>query len=215
MRTSDERGGDAVRVLVVGEDALVRRGLGALLEAPGGLAVLGDAAPGPELEARLEALAPEVIVWDAPPEAAAGEPASLPESLAVPVLALVRDAGQAEEALAAGARGVLPRDADAEMIAAAVRALRRGLVVLDEALARPLLQPPAPEGEAPPEALTQRELEVLRLLAEGLSNRQVAERLAVSEHTAKFHVASILAKLGAQTRTEAVVRAARLGLVYL
>lgn len=206
---------DAPRVLVVGEDALARRGLCSLLEAHGAVAVLGDAAPGAELEARLEALAPDVLVWDVPDGGPGGaELAAATEPVAVPVLALVRGPAQAEEALAAGARAVLPRDADAETLAVAALALRQRLVVLDEALALPLLQG-LPRQATEPEALTQREREVLRLVAEGLSNRQIAERLAISEHTAKFHVASILAKLGAQTRTEAVVRAARLGLVYL
>jgi two-component system, NarL family, nitrate/nitrite response regulator NarL len=212
----EQRATDAPRVLVVGQDALARRGLSALLDAHGALAVLGDAAPGAELEARLERLAPDVLVWDVPAGApAAAELAAALEPLAVPVLALVGGPAQAEEALAAGARAVLARDADAETIAVAALALRQRLVTLDEALARTLL-PFAPAGAAePPEALTPREGEVLRLIAEGLSNRAIAERLAISEHTAKFHVASILAKLGAQTRTEAVVRAARLGLVYL
>jgi DNA-binding NarL/FixJ family response regulator len=97
----------------------------------------------------------------------------------------------------------------------------RGLVVLDEGIAAPLLRPqgggaasPA-EPDAPVEPLTPREVEVLQLLAEGLSNKLLGSRLGISEHTAKFHVNAILGKLGAQGRTDAVVRAARMGLILL
>jgi DNA-binding NarL/FixJ family response regulator len=87
-----------------------------------------------------------------------------------------------------------------------------GLAVLDAAAAGELLRP-APA--APSEGLTPRELEVLALLAEGLSNKAIAGRLGISDHTAKFHVNAILGKLGAENRSEAIVRAARLGLVVL
>jgi len=89
----------------------------------------------------------------------------------------------------------------------------RGLVVVDEALAEPWRRRGA--GPAAVEALTPREREVLDLLAEGLSNRRIGERLGIGERTAKFHVNAILAKLGAETRTEAVVIAVRLGLITL
>ena len=99
-------------------------------------------------------------------------------------------------------------------LAAALRALGSDLLVFDDALLPPLLRPrSAPQTQ--PEPLTPREIEVVQLLAQGLSNRRIAERLGISEHTAKFHVNSIVGKLGAQTRTDAAVRAARLGLVLL
>ncbi len=119
--------------------------------------------------------------------------------------------------------GILPRDAAPEEIVAAVDAAAHGLVVLDRELAREL----APQTAAPPPAgaatpvdtrggpLTARELEVLQLLAEGLPNKIIAAQLKVSEHTAKFHVASIMTKLGAASRTEAVTLAARRGLLLL
>jgi DNA-binding NarL/FixJ family response regulator len=104
---------------------------------------------------------------------------------------------------------------DAAKLAQALRAASQGLYVLHEDFAS-LLTPLRPaRDDAPPESFTPRELEVLQLLATGLSNRGIAERLAISEHTAKFHVNSILSKLGAHGRTEAVVRAARLGLIAL
>jgi DNA-binding NarL/FixJ family response regulator len=119
--------------------------------------------------------------------------------------------------------GILPRDAVPEDIIATLDAVGRGLVVLDRELARALAVPAvetAPSAAAAPAEghegpLTARELEVLQLLAEGLPNKIIAVRLKVSEHTAKFHVASIMTKLGAASRTEAVTLAARRGLLLL
>jgi DNA-binding NarL/FixJ family response regulator len=98
---------------------------------------------------------------------------------------------------------------------AALQAAAQGLAVLDPAFASEVLPARERMGEAPIEELTPRELEVLQLLAEGLSNRAVARQLDISEHTVKFHVNAILGKLGAQSRTEAVVRATRLGMILL
>lgn len=131
----------------------------------------------------------------------------------VPVLALVAS-GRALEALAAGASGVLARDAAPEAIAAAVHAVREGLAVFDRSFVAALV----PEASSAPEQkdqLTPREHEVLAHLADGLSNKEIAVQLEISEHTAKFHVNSILQKMGAQKRVEAVVRAARLGIIEL
>lgn len=140
-----------------------------------------------------------------------------------PVLALVA-AGQAAEALKAGARGALPRTSKASAIAAAIAALHEGLIVVDRASLEAVTASPgraanaAPSTPAPAQAndvLTRREAEVLVHLAEGLSNKQIAAKLGISEHTAKFHVNSILQKMNAQKRVEAVVRAARLGLIHI
>lgn len=117
--------------------------------------------------------------------------------------------------------GALRRDATPEEIAAALGAVAGGLITLDRRFAPQLLQPtmplaPAPEQlTGPEEPLTARELEVLQLLAEGLPNKIIATRLHITEHTAKFHVSSILMKLGAASRTEAVTTAARRGLLML
>jgi len=86
---------------------------------------------------------------------------------------------------------------------------------VDEALAEAALRPPLPTPPSLVEPLTPREMEVLQLVAAGLTNRRIGERLGISEHTAKFHVNAILGKLGAQSRGEAVAQAARLGLVLL
>lgn len=138
----------------------------------------------------------------------------------VPVLALVAQ-DETITAIAAGASGALHRDSPPSAISAALLALTEGLAVFDRSFVA-LLMPKdrAPEAlaeapVAPAETLTAREREVLGLLAEGLSNKEIATALHISEHTAKFHVNSILQKLSAQKRVEAVVRAARLGLISL
>ncbi len=130
----------------------------------------------------------------------------------VPVVALVASEEQAAEALAAGARGVIFRGASGDRIAAALVAAGRGLLVLEEDLS-PWVRPPAQPAAA--EGLTPREVEVLALLGEGLANKTIAQRLGIAERTAKFHVESILGKLGAESRSEAIVLAARRGLLVL
>ena len=114
---------------------------------------------------------------------------------------------------------VVSRDAPAAELRAAATAAAHGFVVLPVARAARLLSAHAPVSAAPrddqPEPLTPREREALELLGQGLSNRHIAERLGISEHTAKFHVASVCGKLGVSTRTEAVTRGVRLGLITL
>ncbi|MGF1469722.1 MAG: LuxR C-terminal-related transcriptional regulator [Sandaracinaceae bacterium] len=134
--------------------------------------------------------------------------------LALPYVALVDEGARPTEHLADGASGVLRREADPRSLAAAVIAVASGLLVVDGELGRRAL-PSGPSEGAEGEELTAREQEVLGLVAAGLSNRRIAARLAISEHTAKFHVNSILGKLGVASRTEAVVVAARRGLLWL
>ena len=135
--------------------------------------------------------------------------ADLPEGGA-PVVLLGGDLSL-QDGLRSGARVVLPRDAPPAQIVAAIYAASAGLVAAPAEDAGFLL--PAAHAEENAEPLTPRELDVLEMLAEGLSNKMIAYRLSISEHTAKFHVNSILAKLHAGTRTEAVMRGVRLGLV--
>jgi DNA-binding NarL/FixJ family response regulator len=119
------------------------------------------------------------------------------------------------EALRLGVRAILPRDASAGEILAAVEAAAAGLALIQpQELERLLAAAPVPAA-AQPSNLTPRELEVLRMMAEGAANKTIAWKLEISEHTVKFHVASILAKLGAGTRTEAVAVGVRRGLVML
>jgi DNA-binding NarL/FixJ family response regulator len=133
------------------------------------------------------------------------------------IVALVPDEASAAQALAQGASGVLQRRIHAPTLTAAILAVRLGLCVLDAQLADHCLQLPAASSAGAHgdevDALTAREREVLELLALGLSNKSIADRLGVSVHTVKFHVNSILAKLGADSRTAAVASALRRGLV--
>ena len=120
-------------------------------------------------------------------------------------------------ALQAGVRGIIPAELEPEQFTAALDAVSRGLIVLhpsEVASTRSARVPAADFAEAV-EALTPRERDVLQMLAQGLGNKEIATRLGISEHTAKFHVASILGKLGASTRTEAVSIAMRRGLILL
>jgi DNA-binding NarL/FixJ family response regulator len=205
-------GAGETRVLIVGEDPLARGGLAVLLAGEAGVLVVGQTAPGAQAAAAVAGLQAEAVVWDlgvSVQRAPAGL-GSLPG-----VVVLVPDEEIAAEALAAGALGVLPREAGPGRIAAALRAAARGLVVLDDELAAALLRPRPAASPALVEALTARELEVLQRLSEGLSNKEIGSRLGISESTAKFHVNAIAGKLGANGRTDAVVRAARMGLILL
>ena len=201
-------------MLVVADDPLARAGLAALLAGQPGCSVVGQVAGDVDLAA-IEVYRPDVLVWDL----GWGDLTLSLERLAglreVPIVALVPDVAHAADAWVAGARGLLRREADAESLVAALRAAAQGLVPLDPAAAAALIPPQDQTPPPPAEELTPRELQVLRLVAQGLPNKAIAQRLDISEHTVKFHVNAILGKLGVQSRTEAVVHATRLGLILL
>lgn len=193
---------DALRVVVVSSAPLVRAGLRTILGAFDDLDVT-EADP-----SGLRALNAEVMLCD-------GSTPDMDERLAaaeVPALVLVRDAAGAADALASGARGVLARTAAPRRMHAALHAIAEAEIVIDDAFADTLLRHPRAEVEMI-EPLTVREREVLRLLASGQTNKEIGQRLGVTDHTIKFHVNGILGKLGAATRTEAVVEAARRGII--
>jgi len=205
----DSAGG--VRVLIVARNAFARVGLRALLESQASVMVIGDSAPDATLPRQVELLQPNALLWDLEWEADLEQLALLSAELP-PVLALLNDSAFVSAAWASGALGLLPRDAAPLRIAAALIAVAQRLTVFEPSLVAALL----PERIRPlEEALTNREREVLILLSEGLTNKSIALRLGISENTVKFHVNAIMSKLGAQSRTEAVVRAARLGLIAL
>jgi len=143
--------------------------------------------------------------------------AAIAAGFTVPTILLVDEphADAALAALRAGASAVLARQIDARELRAALDAIAAGLVVLDASVRDALAPAATALRNVLAEPLTERERQVLSMLAGGLSNRRIAEQLAISENTVKAHVASILAKLGATTRTEAVTAAIRLGLVML
>lgn len=123
------------------------------------------------------------------------------------------------QALRAGVRAILPRDAPADEIFAAIQSAHAGLVIMDSAVTQDLARHAHfQNADSAPEAfgeLTSREIEVLRMLADGLGNKQIAARLGISDHTVKFHISSILDKLGASSRTEAVTLGIRMGVILL
>ena len=201
-------------VLIVADDPLARAGLAALLAGEASVAVAGQSGSDADLGAALDAFLPDAVVWDL-----GWEPAGRTRALSdfverhvVPVVALLATDSVAGDVRAAGARGLLARTNDGAQIAAAVQAVVHGLLVFDDTLLPAAT--PATDVELV-EPLSGRELDVLRHLAEGLSNKEIARALDISEHTVKFHVNAILGKLGAQSRTEAVVRATRAGLILL
>ncbi len=214
-----------LRILVIADDPLARAGLATLLTEQPGCTVVGRASIFDDLPAMTEACRPDVVLCDM-----GWQPDPTHERLAVlvesspPIAVLVTDAGLVAEAWAAGVRAILRRDADPAQIAAALHALAQGLGVVDDAFATaltrrggsPMLKSWGDRSTNPlVEELTARELAVLRLVAEGLPNKTIAVRLDISEHTVKFHINAILGKLDAASRTEAVVRATRLGLIFL
>ena len=128
----------------------------------------------------------------------------------VPIV-VVTDGPVSSRAFQGGVRAILPRDAPPEQIVAALHAVFTGLIAMPAESSSLVMHTGTPEADVEP--LTAREMEVLEMLAEGLSNKLIAARLSISEHTAKFHVNSILSKFHAGTRTEAVMRGIRSGLV--
>ncbi len=207
-----------MRVLIVAAYPAMRAGLRALLAAVPGLEVVAELAPEALDGARWPADVDAAVVSLDDDEGLA----QLDEALGLlptVLLAATPQDYQAVPAVPGAPRAYLLRNAGGEDIAAALQAVRRGLMVLDPAVAAQwragAAAPRAPAGGDGGEPLTERELEVLRLLALGLPNKAIALRLGISEHTVKFHVGAILAKLGAASRTEAVMLAARRGLLPL
>jgi two-component system, NarL family, response regulator YdfI len=210
------------RVFIVAASPLVRAGLENLLAARE-IEVVGSSAMIDTLADALADAAPEVVLIDSseePFEATLGSvlASGLASDISVVLLGDGMTPGASAEALRAGLRAALPGDISPDQLVAALQAAASGLFVLHPSHANEAL----PAGSAPAraldelaESLTRRELEVLQMLAAGLSNKEIAARLNISEHTAKFHVASILGKLGAGSRTEAVSLGIRRGLILL
>lgn len=209
-----------LRVLVVSQNPLARAGLASLLEGAGGVKPIGSAAIG-EAASIAGQLLPDVVVFDA----GDGEPEDL-DGIArlataqpgLPIVALAADQAGLSQALSFGASALLPSGIDVETLSAAMIAAARGLATVsrsDLAILLPREEPIEAAQQAPVESLTPRELEVLQQMARGLTNRQIARRLEISEHTVKFHAAAILGKLNARSRAEAVARAIGLGWILV
>ncbi len=212
-----------LRVLVVASNPLARAGLAALLADQPGITIVGQVEN--DLPDALDVYRPQVIIWDM-----GWEPLTYLEKVRdlrdarTPVIALLANVTNAIESasalLGAGLRGLLLQNSNAAILASALTAAAQGLTVIgapiaDSVLADTIRINTVSSDFSKPDALTPRELEVINLIAEGLPNKTIAGKLNISEHTVKFHVNAILTKLNAQSRTEAVVRATRLGLITL
>ena len=220
----DPRGACVIRVLVADDQALVRAGFRAILEEQDDLEVVGEAEDGGQAVAISRELRPDVVLMDVRMPGVDGIEAThrlLRDGDAPRVLILTTfDLDEyVYEALKAGASGFLLKDAPRDQLVDAVRTVAAGEALLAPALVRRLIEDfvrrPAPGAGSPAELrdLTERELEVLTLVARGLANAEIATRLFVSEATVRTHITHILAKLGLRDRVQAVVLAYESGLV--
>ncbi|MFF4578913.1 response regulator [Streptomyces sp. NPDC001389] len=207
-----------IRVLLVDDHQVVRRGLRTFLEVQEDIEVVGEAADGAEGTARAEELRPDVILMDV----------TMPGTDGIEALRRLRDLGNPARvlvvtsfteqrtvvpALRAGAAGYLYKDIDPDALAGAIRSVHAGHVLLQPEVAEALLA--AQDQGAPaarPGSLTEREREVLGLIADGRSNREIARALVLSEKTVKTHVSNILMKLDLSDRTQAALWAVRHGI---
>jgi len=193
-----------IRVLIAASSPVARAGLKSLVGDAADCVAAGSASAGELVELALE-LHPDVILWQiSPDEDAAAVLRSLERQNTVLVTS-----NAAFDLIRAGAHGVLPLDASAEQIGIALRAAAAGLGVFSpEHL-------DSPAASRTPSTLTAREKEVLRMIAEGLANKEIAWRLGISDHTVKFHVSALLGKLGAGSRAEAIGAGIRQGVIML
>jgi two-component system, NarL family, response regulator YdfI len=214
-----------IRVLVAAASPVIRAGLEALLTKSASVSVVGITS-GDSLGDDIEAHEPQVVLFAVDVrDAQSGSSSRIalsPDAVSrTPAFVLLVDepsAPWAADAVRNGARGVLPSDATPDEITAAIEAAAAGLVTLPADIAADLAAAarlPARQPVASAQPLTRREIEILGMLAEGLANKNIAARLGISEHTVKTHVASILMKLDAFSRAEAVAIGARRGLILL
>ena len=210
---------EPIRVLVVDDHAVVREGLRAFLELQVGIEVVGEAADGEEALTAADRLRPDVVLLDLVMPRLDGVRAlrALRERLPgarVIVLTSFLDDDKLLPALRAGAAGYLLKNAEPRELVRAVRVAHAGEALLDPVVAARLVESlAAGEQDEPLDRLTPREREVLVLIGHGFPNKQIAQRLDVSEKTVKTHVGRLLAKLGVDDRTQAAVLAVRAGLV--
>lgn len=216
-----------IRVLLVDDQGLFREGLATLLSVRPELEVVGEAANGLEALEKAAALRPQVVLMDLRMPVLGGVEATKRLRAAYPQVRVVAlttfdDDEDVFEALRAGAVGYLLKDVSADKLVEAIRAAARGESFLQPSVASKVVaefsrlaevRSPALVAEPPVEALSERELQVLRLLAVGASNKEIALALRIAEGTVKNHLTSILGKLGVRDRTQAALQAKALGLI--
>jgi DNA-binding NarL/FixJ family response regulator len=221
--TEDPTPDEVIRVMLVDDHAIVRRGLQAYVDTVATLRVVGEAADGQQAVDRLQQWQtlgeplPDVVLMDLQMPRMGGVEATEVIARAHPevkvvVLTSFGEVERVHAALAAGAAGYLLKDAEPEEVAVAVRAAAAGEVHLDSAVARQLTRRMA-APRVGLTSLTAREREILTLVAQGHSNRDIADRLVISERTARTHVSNVLTKLQLSSRTQAALLAIREGLI--
>jgi DNA-binding NarL/FixJ family response regulator len=220
--TAPESGGRCLRVCLVDDHAVVRRGLRGYLELVEDMEIVGEAADGEAALDMVAALvadgrAPDVVLMDLLMPGMDGVTATRlltqrHQGVAVVAMTSYSEADRIRSALEAGASGYLLKDAEADDVVDGIRKAHRREMPLGPAVSRQLARAFSASGRPALDTLTAREHEVLLLLAAGLSNREIAGRLLISERTARTHVSSILDKLGLRSRTQAALYAIQQGL---
>ena len=216
---------DVIRTLVVDDHTLFRKGLRSLLEHLTGMEVVGEASTGPEAVTLAQELVPDVVLMDIQMPVMSGIEATrqiLQENphIGIILVTMFDDAESVLSGMRAGARGYVLKGAEPEELRHAIEAAYRGEVLLSPAIAAKLVRrfevrPGSQEVGLLYEELTPRELDVLRLAAEGMSNKEIAVTLTLSEKTVKNRITNIFSKLRVNDRTQAVLHALRTGLVQL
>jgi DNA-binding NarL/FixJ family response regulator len=208
-----------IRVFLADDHPVVRQGLRTFLDSRDGIEVIGEAGDGDTAVAAVERLRPDIVLMDLVMPGLGGVAAirhiheRVPDTRVVVLTSFASD-DQVIPAVQAGAAGYLLKDVEPTGLEAAIRLVHEGEALLDPQIAGRVMEEVArPSPGSDLSSLTPREREVLRLLARGLSNRELAETLVVSEKTVKTHVSSILMKLGVHDRTQAALLAVREGLV--
>jgi NarL family two-component system response regulator LiaR len=211
-----------IRVLIADDHAVVREGLHGLITSEPGMEVIGEAADGIEAVLRARALQPDVILLDLMMPRKTGLEAIVEITQENPdarILVLTSFAGdeQVFPAIKSGALGYLLKDSSPQDLLQAIRQVAQGESSLHPSIARKLIQEISRPSDLPPSAdpLSEREVEVLRLVAQGLTNEEIGERLVISDRTVRNHVSNILGKLHLANRTQAALYAIREGLASL
>lgn len=205
-----------LKIFIVADDPLARAGLSSLLAHASTCEVVAQTSSSQLVDEFADFPLPDAVVWDLGWELA--DDLKGLANVPVPVVVLLADEADALRVWEAGVRAILLRDVDGEQLATAVQTAVYGLVALDPDIADLLLAAPDEtllHDATAVEPLTPRENEVLHLVAEGFTNKAIGQQLAISDHTVKFHINAIMSKLAVQSRTEAVVRATRLGWLRL